>query len=109
MEYEYINLTPHAIKLNDGRVFPVSGTVARVECEYTDARDDLAMQTMYICESLPPPKQGVRYIVSAIVREAVEHLRDDVVSPATNHPESIRNKDGKIISVECFCRNWTRI
>ena len=42
---EFINLTPHVIRLNDGREFPPSGTVARVASRHVCAgfHDDIEL------------------------------------------------------------------
>ena len=66
---DYVNLTPHAISLNDGRVFPPSGTVARVRAEFGDIVDDVCSQTFG--EVLRPSSAAggkTRYIVSGLVK-----------------------------------------
>lgn len=100
---KFINLTPHKIYLNDGRVFEPSGIVARVSCNYTHFSHDIS----YICygkvENLPEehiPNQ--MYIVSALVLNALKGERSDVVAPATGHPDCKRNDQGQIISVPGF-------
>jgi len=97
---EYINLTPHTIVMNDGREFPASGTVARVSSGYTAIVDDVAKQSFGEVSDLPEPKDGARFIVSAMVLAATS--RDDVVAPATGHPDCVRNEKGHIVSVPCF-------
>lgn len=97
----YVNLTPHAIVLNDGNSFPPSGDVARVTASYTafDERG-VAKVTFGEVSSLPEPVDGTLYIVSALVAQAAK--RDDVVSPATGHAEAVRNEKGHIVSVPGF-------
>jgi hypothetical protein len=109
----YINLTPHVVCLNDGRKFPPSGTVARVQSSYTDIYDDTSVVAYGEIEGLPEEGEpNTRYIVSSIVLQAareeymvgsrqwIQHL----VAPATGHPKAIRNADGQIVSVPCFVR-----
>jgi len=98
---DYMNLTPHAISLNDGRVFPPSGTVARVEAEFGDIVDDVCSQTFGEVSDLPAPQDGTRYIVSGLVKQVVAD-RHDVVAPATGHSLTVRNERGHIVSVPGF-------
>ena len=100
---EYVNLTPHAIVLNDGRRFEPSGNVARVSVGFTDIIDDVCEQIFGAVENLPPPKEDTKYIVSAMVLSAVAG-REDVVAPATGHLLTVRNDKGHIVSVPCFTR-----
>ena len=53
---------------------------------------------------LPEPEPGTVYIVSAMVLSALAGSRSDVVTPATGHPECVRNEKGHIISVPGFVR-----
>lgn len=99
----YINLTPHPIALNDGRVFPPSGVIARVSSSFTDIIDDVSQVVYGEVENLPAPKEEMFYIVSAMVLSACKG-REDVVAPATGHPETVRNDKGHIVSVPCFVR-----
>lgn len=99
---EYINLTPHAIHLNDGRVFEPSGKVARVTSSYSEIVDDVCQQVFGEIFDLPEAKDNVKYIVSGMVLAALEGQRDDVVAPATGHPLTQRNDKGHIVSVPCF-------
>lgn len=101
---EYINLTPHAIHLNDGRVFEPCGEIARVGSTYTAIVDDVCQQEFGAVQNLPEPKDGVRYVVSGMVLSALQGARADVVAPATGHPECKRNDKGHILSVPCFTR-----
>ena len=100
----YINLTPHAIALNDGRIFAPSGVVARVTTSFADIVNDVCEVVYGEVENLPEPKEGgVVYIVSAMVLGGCKG-RHDVVAPATGHPQTIRNEKGHIVSVPCFVR-----
>ena len=96
---EYKNYTPHEIILNDGTRFPSEG-VARVSSRFTDF-DGLECRVEYgEVEGVPEPEDGVKYIVSAMVLQASS--RDDLVAPATGHPDTIRNEKGHIVSVPGF-------
>lgn len=95
---KFINLTPHIIRMNDGREYPTEG-VARVTTSYTEFENDIAKVIFGDIVGLPDPQDGVVYIVSALVAQAAD--RSDVVSPATGHPDAIR-ENGQIISVPGF-------
>lgn len=101
-----INLTPHAIVLNNGKEFVPSGTVARVTSELTVANviDGIAIysQTFGDITGLAEPNPDTIYIVSALVLAASD--RDDLVAPATGHKDVIRNESGQIVSVPGFVR-----
>lgn len=98
----FINLTPHEITLNDGRSFPPSGAIARVSTSYTQFDEDgVATADFGDVSGLPEPEEGVIYIVSALVAQAAK--RRDVVSPATGHPEAVREA-GQVKSVPGFIR-----
>lgn len=99
---EYINLTPHAIVMNDGRVFEPSGVVARVSSSFTEFVDDVCQQQFGEVQDLPAPAEGVRYIVSGMVLSALQGARGDVVAPATGHRDCVRNDKGHIVSVPGF-------
>lgn len=98
----FVNLTPHQIALNDGRVFETQG-VARVASTHTDFDANLVCSVRFgEVSGLPKPIEGTTYIVSALVAQAAK--RADVVSPATGHPECVRNEKGHIVSVPGFVR-----
>ena len=99
----FINLTPHAIVLNDGRVFEPSGAVARVTSTHSEFNNDGVCRAEFgEVQNLPAPVDGTIYIVSGMVASATD--RDDVVAPATGHPEAKRNEKGQIASVPGFVR-----
>lgn len=102
MNMNYINLTPHVVRLNDGREFPPSGTVARVSTTYTEFDSEgVASVSFGAVQGLPAPADGTLYVVSAIVAQAAG--RHDVVSPATGHHQAVR-RDGQVWSVPGFVR-----
>lgn len=99
----FINFTPHAITLNDGRTYPSVG-VARVSNSFTSFTGDVCDVTYGDITGLPTPVNGTYYIVSAMVLSAAKAAgRTDCVAPATGHPDCIR-KDGFIVSVPGFVR-----
>lgn len=101
---KFINLTPHAVVLNDGTVFPQSGEVARVSATYTDfSPEGIAEVKFGEPVGLPAPQEGVLLIVSGLLKQACPH-RQDLVSPATGHPACRRDVEGRIISVPGFVR-----
>lgn len=99
---KFINLTPHSIILNDGREFPSEG-LARVSDTYTEFDEaGICFVSHGEVNGLPAPREGVRYIVSAMVLAAAkEKGRNDVVAPATGHP-LCRRVNGFIVSVPGF-------
>lgn len=95
-----INLTPHAIVLNDGTVFEPSGTVARVSASFEEVETGMFRQVFGNVIDLPEPEEGTLFIVSALVFSATD--RKDVIAPATGHNDVIRNDKGQIMSVPGF-------
>lgn len=99
---EYVNLTPHVIRLNDGREFPPVAPAARVAQTQTEFDENLVCEVKFgEIENLPEPKPETMYIVSILVANAAK--RSDVVAPASGHPAVVR-KDGQICSVPGFVR-----
>lgn len=101
-----VNLTPHALSFNDGRVLEASGTIARVSSSYTSFdKDGICEQTFGNVQGLPEPVDGTLYVVSALVLSAAKGSgRNDIVAPATGHPECVRNEAGQIVSVPGLVR-----
>ena len=99
-----VNATPHDIKLNDGTVFPASGQVARVSVNQVDDGDingiPVKKNTYGEVEGIPEPRDGVVYIVSAMVVGNSD--RTDLVAPDTGN--ALRNDQGHIVSVPGFVR-----
>ena len=103
---KFINLTPHDIVLNNGVVFAKDKDtpIARVSSSHTEFDEKGICKVIFgEVEGLPAPTEGVIYIVSAMVASRVPN-RNDVVSPATGHPNCIR-ENGRIISVPGFVKN----
>ena len=96
---QFVNCTPHVIRLNSGEEFPPSGNIARVTSYYEEVSPGIFRVEFGEVQGLPYPKPGTRYIVSAMVAGATNRM--DVVVPATGHPEVIR-KDGQVDSVPGF-------
>lgn len=107
MKLNFINLTPHAITVEDvagvRHTFSPNGVVARVSVQVEDLEPvggfRLRRQTFGAVEGLPAPVTGVIYIVSALVRGQVPD-RDDVVAPDTGH-DAVR-ENGQIQAVRGF-------
>ena len=103
------NLTPHTINVVDASgasmlTLPASGSVARCRATATETERVDGVPVFKTVdgevEGLPEPQNGVLYVVSALVREAVKATRTDVVSPA----EFVRDAEGKILG----CKGFTR-
>lgn len=100
----FINLTPHAIVLNDGKTIPASGVVARVSATYSDfSPDGIAEVRFGEPVGLPAPKEDTLFIVSGLLKQACPQ-RTDLISPATGHPACVRDEQGRILSVPGFVR-----
>ena len=97
----FVNCTPHAIVLNDGRVFEPSGDVARVSVSFTEFSNDVCRAQYGQLTGVPAKKEGTFYIVSAMVLSSCND-RSDLVAPATGHPDTVRNEKGHILSVPGF-------
>jgi hypothetical protein len=105
METKFINLTPHAIVLNDGTVFPPSGKVARVSVQHGPFVEGICVETFGEVTGIPSGFDGqeVRFIVSAMVLAAMRGKDARFVAPATGHQDCVREK-GQIVSVPGFVR-----
>lgn len=102
---KFVNLTPHAIVMNDGRVFE-SENVARVNAAFSEfSEEGICSQEYGEITGLPEQQERTAYIVSAIVLTAAKAAgRTDCVAPASGHPDTIRNEKGHIVSVPGFVR-----
>ena len=102
---KFINLTPHAIVLNNGISIPPSGEIARVSSSHSGFdMDGICTVQFGAVSGLPEAIADTYFIVSAIVAAAVPGRRD-LVSPATGHPDCRRNDKGQIVSVPGFVRS----
>lgn len=100
-----VNLTPHAIKLNDGTEFPPSGVTARIASSYSEFDADRVAEVVFgEPVGLPEPEEGTLFIVSGLLASALKGVRSDLVSPATGHPAAVRDEGGRIVSVPGFVR-----
>lgn len=95
-----VNCTPHVITLNNGESFPISGNVARVSSSFEESGKGFFKVAYGEVYGLPDEQANTLYIVSSIVANAT--CRNDVIVPATGHPECIRNEKGQIVSVPGF-------
>jgi hypothetical protein len=105
-----VNLTPHPITLAQGDrtvTVPPCGTVARVattevEVGHVDV-DGLDIPVLNLqfgqVEDLPAPREGVLYLVSALVGQACPD-RTDVVSPG----RLIRDDQGRVVAAAALVR-----
>lgn len=102
---KFVNLTPHALMLNNGVVFTASGKVARVSNNFGEfSADNICTVSYGEIINLPEPQQDTLYIVSAIVLAAAKAAgRTDCIAPATGHPDCKR-ENGFIVSVPGFVR-----
>ncbi|TLG71279.1 hypothetical protein [Culicoidibacter larvae] len=107
MEYRYINLTDHDIRIADGVtdvVIPPSGMIARIKSKERRLIGIDAGIKQYLLggrqiEHLPAPAPGTIYIVSKVVLAALNGRRKDVYAP-----ERVKRKDGQVISAQGLVR-----
>lgn len=99
----FVNLTPHAIVINNGTTFEPSGNVARVSASFEKTGEVYGIPTFKQVfgevENIPEPTQDTIYIVSGMVLGAIKN-RNDVFAPSTGQGDTLRNDKGHIISVE---------
>lgn len=92
-----VNLTPHVIKLEGyGDILPepISARCATTQVQVGEVAGVPVFAKVFgIVSGLPEPKEGVAYVVSAIVAQAVADVRDDVY--VVN--DTVRNSEGVII------------
>lgn len=96
---QVLNLTPHAINVvTDAgtQTFAPSGQVARCASSSAQVGDlngiPLFRTKFGEVQGLPEPQDGVLYVVSALVRQAVPH-RPDVASPG----DLVRDEAGNVV------------
>lgn len=103
MEYRYVNLTDHDIRITDGGtdiIIPPSGVIARIKSKERKLIGVHAGIKQYLLggrqiEYLPAPSPGTIYIVSKVVLSALNGRRKDVYAP-----ERIKRKNGQVISAK---------
>jgi hypothetical protein len=78
------------VKDKAGRVISEDRGIPLVKKKYTEV------------ENLPAPEEGVIYIVSFLVLDALRSTRDDLIAPDTGPDSSIRDEDGRIIGIRQF-------
>ena len=105
---EIRNLTPHAITVTSdvySQTFEPTGVIARVTLEPVQ-KDTIwsfpCVSYTVTGNNLPPQKEGMLYLVSAMVLSALPE-RKDLIAPDTNN--ALRNEKGHIISVPGFVSN----
>lgn len=120
----FVNLTPHALGLANnapsvdplptGDPIPPTTPAARVLTDQDHLTDVprgvggygyvpvMSLPRPARIEDLPEPQEGVRYIVSIMVVQAMVELgidRDDVFAPDTGPDSVIRDEAGRIVAV----------
>ena len=104
---KFVNLTPHEINIYSGeelvKTVPASGTVARCSQreEVLGKIDGIFITKQVFGEvyGLPDQEEGVAYIVSRIVEEALP-MRDDLYIPGP----MVRDENGRVIG----CRGLSK-
>ena len=108
MKMEVINMTPHAIVVDEGdkrrRTYEPSGQTVRLD--YTTVHsgivDGFSVATNHLVgDNLPPMEAGTLLLVSAMVLGAFPN-RSDLIAPNTNQAK--RDERGHIVSVPGFVR-----
>jgi hypothetical protein len=107
---KFVNMTPHAIVINDGRVYEPSGFVVRVDSSYSTVVDDVCSVEFGDIVVIDSTKSVVEfdfdtdatYIVSGLCVVPCRAKGVNAVAPATGHPQAVRNEKGQIVSVPCF-------
>ena len=113
-KYRFENYTPHQVNLYDGEgrhilfSLPVQKNAGqnvkvRVE-EHVESVDRIAgipvvRKTYGAVQGLPDPKEGVIYIVSNVVLQALKNSRDDLLCPDTGEDSVVRDGEGNICGV----------
>ena len=102
---KFINLTPHALTVEGLGTIPTSGSIARVSVAQRDMGTRggvrLRQSVRGMVEGIPAPADGITYIVSGMVLDALAGARpNDVVAPDTG-PDAMR-ENGQIVAVRGF-------
>ena len=108
---EIINCTPHDINVYSGEelvaTFSPAGFTIRVaqrsahigNLNLGSLKIPVFMNEYGEVENLPPPKEGVFYVVSALTAQAAKE-RKDLLVPG----DPVRDPAGRIIGCRGFCR-----
>lgn len=102
---QYINLTPHLIRLNSGKEYPPSGKVAHIEESIGEYDGLIRYDRLGEITGLSQPSPGTYFIVSMPVLMALKILdieREDVICPITRGDGVVKSSDGQIYSVPGF-------
>ena len=103
----FVNCTPHPITIQGLGDLPPSGILPRVskDCSYDLEINGVRVRQKFYgaVTGLPNPVDGLTFIVSGMVRDAISVLpahmrRPDVCAPDTG-PDAIRNDKGQIVAV----------
>lgn len=105
----FVNCTPHALNIEGLGELAPSGIVPRVVKQYEDGLPLNGVRVrVNICDpaavdGLPEPMEGLNFVVSGMVMDALNGLpahlqRPDVYAPDTG-PDAIRNDKGHIVAV----------
>jgi len=106
---KFVNLTPHEIKVvrKDGSELrlPPSGQVARVMTASVPVSEvdgvEVVRTEFGAVEGVPEPREGVYYIVSSMVAQALS-WRSDVLAPDTSPASAVRDEQGRIVGIRRF-------
>lgn len=108
---KFINLTPHEINIYSGeelvKTVPASGTVARCsQREEVLGKIDgifITKQVFGAVQGVPDREEGVAYIVSRIVADALT-FRDDLFIPGP----MVRDENGRVIGCQGLSKTRKR-
>ncbi len=99
---EIVNKTPHNVSVTNGEIYKKSSSGSiRIKRSTKEISPHVYKSCGDTVNELPPKVDGVWYIVSARVFDAVDHRRD-FICPVTDSKSVVREKNGKIISVPGF-------
>lgn len=98
----FVNCTPHSLTIEGLGELPSSGILPRVEALYDDNLPLNGVRVRKILlgavTGLPYPVEGLSFIVSGRVLDALRGHRDDCYAPDTGS-DAIRNEKGHIVAV----------
>jgi len=106
----FFNFMKTPVMLNDGSVFPSNGETLELRINsHNVIRKTNSLITFFEedfnIRGLPEKRFGTYYIVPNEIRMMAKLSgRKDFVSPALNHPDVVKDKEGNVISVPGFVR-----